>query len=446
PTWASDVRPRQAPIVVLGTLAGAHMLMALVLLQSPWISTVAALAVLAWGLVLAARPSTSHQAIYVAAYLATADVLWRMTGARVFWEYGKYSVVLLLLVIAFTRGIHRGLTDWAALYFILFLPSAIATLQFFGLTRDLRTALSFNLSGPFSLAVAVAFFAGIRRVESLDLTRLMTWMLMPIIGVFTIALHSTVTATSLVFDTNANFVTSGGFGPNQVAALLSLGVLLALILAFNSRDPMLRLGALGVAGVLQLQSFLTFSRGGTFNVLVALAFLGVHYVSHQRARWIFVTVMVGVLVVGALVVLPQLDAWTAGNLSTRFTSLDTTGRQALAEADLDLLKEHPVLGVGPGMAKYQRRDIRHYGVAPHTEFTRALAEHGMFGLAGLIVLCLLAFQAYRLAPTALSKGWVAGLVAWSLAEMTHSAMRIVAISFVFGLACLPFHRWGRPES
>ena len=63
----------------------------------------------------------------------------------------------------------------------------------------------------------------------------------------------------------------------------------------------------------------------------------------------------------------------------------------------------------------------------------------------IVVLVLIAWQAYRQAPTMLAKGWVAGLVAWSLAEMTHSAMRIVAISFVFGLACIPFHRWGRSE-
>lgn len=443
--WEPAVRRPPSLLLLFSVLAGGHAVLALILLQSELFSTVHAIGVLLFGLAVAARPATSHRAIYFASYLATADVLWRMTRAQVFWEYGKYSVVLLFGVIAFARGTRRGLTAWAILYFALFLPSSVLTLDYFGLTHDLRRALSFNLSGPFALAVSVAFFSGLRRPNQLDLTRLVIWMLMPIVGVFSIAAYSTLTATRLDFGNEANFVTSGGFGPNQVSAILGLGVLLSLVLTLNARDPRLRLIALGLAGALQLQSFLTFSRGGTFNVVVAISFLGVHYLRHRRARKAFLTLMIFLGLVVTFLVLPSLNAWTAGSLGERFTSFDTTGRKELAESDLRLFEAHPGLGVGPGLAGYRRADVGRYGIAPHTEFTRALSEHGALGLLSLGALLLIAWQAYRLAPTTLSKGWVAGLVAWSFAEMAHSAMRVVAISFVFGLACLPFYRWGRSE-
>ena len=112
----------------------------------------------------------------------------------------------------------------------------------------------------------------------------------------------------------------------------------------------------------------------------------------------------------------------------------------MAEADLELFRENFVMGVGPGLSKYERRSSFRAATASHTEFTRLLAEHGLLGLTALGILLLIALQAYKLAPTALTKGWVAGMTAWSMAAMSHSAMRVVAISFIFGLATLPFQK------
>jgi hypothetical protein len=79
-------------------------------------------------------------------------------------------------------------------------------------------------------------------------------------------------------------------------------------------------------------------------------------------------------------------------------------------------------------------------VASHTEFTRLLSEHGTFGLLALLVLVAVAGLAYLRAPSALEKAWVSAFSGWAFIEMSHSAMRIMAISFLFGLAVIQWRR------
>ena len=439
--WARQTTRTNLQTLIL--LIGLHVPLGL-LVDISWVfSTLHAFAVLALGIRFATTPSRHAEAVYVCGYLASCDVLWRMTGAKIFWESGKYGLILLLVLIMLQRGVRDGLGRWSLLYFALLIPSSLQTIEFFGLSNDLRKALSFNLSGPLALALAVICFSGWRGPLP-DLSQLLRWMILPVISIFSIAAYSTLTAGRISFTLHANLVTSGGYGPNQVSAVLGMGALMALLLALNTNQPPVRLVYLGVAAAIQLQSLLTFSRGGTFNVLIALTVLGMHLIQHKRARQIFFLVLAGVLVIGTVAVLPRLDAWTSGMLSARFTSFDTTGRQNLAESDLVLFKQNPLIGVGPGLAQHVRTDFSYRNIAPHTEYTRLLAEHGLLGLAAMFILFLIIGQAYFLAPTTLARGWVLGLTAWSMAEMAHSAMRIVAISFLFGLALLPFHRRGSP--
>ena len=439
--WARQ--STRASLQTLILLAGLHVPIGLLMDFSRAFATLHALAVVALGVRFATTPSRHAHAVYVCGYLASCDVLWRMSGARIFWETGKYALILILGLVMLQRGVRDGLGRWAVLYFALLAPSSLLTIEYFGLSDDLRRALSFNLSGPLALAVAVICFSGWRGPLP-DLSQLLRWMVLPVVSVFSIAAYSTLTAGFISFSLHANFVTSGGYGPNQVSAVLGVGALMALLLGINTTQPPIRLAYLGMAAVFQLQSVLTFSRGGTFNVLIATVFLGLHFIQHRRARQIFITILGITLVVGAVAILPRLNAWTSGMLTERFTSFDTTGRQNLAEADLQLFKEHPLVGVGPCLSQRLLSDLYKRNVAAHTEYTRLLAEHGMLGLLALIILLLIVSQAYSLAPTALSRGWVTCLAAWSMAEMAHSAMRIVAISFLFGLALLPFHRRGAP--
>jgi O-antigen ligase len=180
------------------------------------------------------------------------------------------------------------------------------------------------------------------------------------------------------------------------------------------------------------QCILTFSRGGLYNlvvgVLLALPFL----LQDPRARAKFLFAAISIVLVGNFVLLPRLESFTMGALSTRYEKVDTTGRLELVAADLRLWEENPLWGVGPGQAEYSRESSIGR-VAAHTEFSRLLAEHGVFGFAALLLLLIAGTKRIVTAHSAISQAATAAFVGWSLFDMTHAGMRIAAPSFVFGL-------------
>src|SRR5262245_23763672 len=72
------------------------------------------------------RDKTPVRLIYMCAYIASAELLWRMTKANVFWESGKYLLVLLMFLGA-VRWQTR-LQGTAILYFSLLIPGVVITL------------------------------------------------------------------------------------------------------------------------------------------------------------------------------------------------------------------------------------------------------------------------------------------------------------------------------
>jgi O-antigen ligase len=391
-----------------------------------------------WWATVGRRPDL---AICAATYTAGAEVLWRMTGPGLLWEFGKYGASLILLLV-FAHLPSRRTTNWAALVYLgLLLPSAGLTLQQLGSSMA-RDAISFNLSGPFSLAVAVLVFSSIR-ADDIDLQAAVCSLLAPTLGVLAICSYTTVTTSAIRFYAESNYVTSGGFGPNQVSAVLGLGALLSLLLAFQSSIAWIRWVFLGLAAGFLIQGVLTFSRGGVLNAVVCIGFLTLHLVRQPRVRITVFTFLVIFTFLGATVIFPRLNEWTGGALQERYSSTSGGLRQTIVEEELALWAEHPLMGVGPGMSKYYRADLLGMEVASHTEFTRLLSEHGTLGLLALLVLVSIAGRAYLKAPTVLAKAWVSAFSSWAFIEMSHSAMRIMAISLVFGLATI---QWRRPGS
>jgi hypothetical protein len=418
-----------------------HAPMAIWLRAQATIPAYHALGVLALGVACVTVRYRPSLAISAAAYVAGAEVLWRMTGTGLFWEFGKYSVSLILL-LAFIRLPRHRTTNWWALFFLgLLAPSVGLTVQQLGLTLA-RDAISFNLSGPFSLAVAVLYFSSVQ-AESIDLEAAVFALLAPIVGVLAICSFSTLTAGSIHFYAESNYVTSGGFGPNQVSAVLGLGALLSLLLAFQRSRPWMRWTFFGLTIWFLVQGVLTFSRGGVLNAVICIGFLSIHLVRQPKVRAMVLGILVLFTFLGTLVIFPRLNEWTGGALQERYASTSGGLRTTIMEEELAIWKEKPLMGAGPGMSKYYRADLMGFEVASHTEFTRLLSEHGTLGLLALLVLVGIAASSYLRAPTALEKAWVASFSGWAFIEMGHSAMRIAAISLLLGLATI---QWGRRGS
>jgi O-antigen ligase len=258
-------------------------------------------------------------------------------------------------------------------------------------------------------------------------------MMAPIVGVASLAVYSTVT-TSQVFLSASNWATSGNYGPNQVSNLLGLGALVgSMLLVIMRGRPAARGFILLLTMVFLGQAVMTFSRGGVYSYLLALLVFGFHLMRTPQSRRFFALIALGAFVL-ALFVLPRLDTFTSGVLADRYAELDTTGRLEAAEADLTAFRENPLLGTGVGLAVAYRETYEGFGLVAHTEFTRLLAEHGLFGILTLFVLLWMLLKRYVANSPGLSRAMTAAFAVWSMSIMVHSALRMVSIATVLALA------------
>lgn len=430
-TRASLYALGSSPIIQLTFFFALHIPLALAMATYKEVATMHALATAALGLWWAASAARPDRVLYVAAYITGAEVLWRMTQAQIFWEFGKYALVTILLVTMLRAGRLRGVA-LPFLYFALLLPSTILPLINTS-TEELRGNLSFNLSGPLSLMFCAWYFPQVV-VAAPILYRALLLMVAPLVGIVSVALLNITTATSLRFTNESNFATSGGFGPNQVSAMLGLGVLALLLYLLLERST---LGFKALLFVLMIafgvQSALTFSRTGLYSALFAGLAGALFVVRDSRARFQILGFAVLVFVIANYLVLPQLDDFTGGTLSTRFQNVSLTGRDAIIRADLQIWADNPVFGVGPGKATALRA-ASYRESAAHTEFSRLLAEHGLFGLASFLILLWMGWRNFRRARTPKAKALAAALSCWGFGFMLVGAMRIVAPAVILGMA------------
>ena len=406
-----------------------HVPLALQMDKYEQLSTAHAYVVLAIG-IIAAVARRLDIAAAAAAYIAGAEVLWRMTHADVFWEFGKYATVAIFVVGLIRSGIRNSVLPFV--YFGLLIPSTILTAE--GLSVALaRSEISFNLSGPLALLVSTCFFSGLSFTRK-QMGNIFISMLAPITGILSIAAYSTLTATAIHWSGESNWTTSGGFGPNQVSSMLGLGALITMLCFVAMKSTkFLKFVLIGLGIVLITQALLTFSRGGVYlaasTILVATFFLVRQ--PRQLIRLLFGAVVVSIVMFAF--VRPWLNSFTGDRLEERYKNVGTTGRKEIIEDDLRIWSEHPFLGVGPGQAMDYRR-LFERGAIAHTEFTRLLAEHGMFGLAAIGILIAIAFRNMHQTPSGVGRAVNASLIFWSISFMAIYAMRLAAPAFLFGLS------------
>jgi len=430
----TNLRPRLIGNQALWVLAFfvVHIPLAIIMRRSVAVGTVHAVCTALVGIWWATRGRDLERVAYIAAYIAGSEVLWRMSGAEVFWEFAKYTTVGIFVVALLRQGRTKGATA-ALIYFFLLLPSASETV----LTLDpeqARRQLSFNLSGPFALAFGVWFFSNLK-LSRVQLHRVFLAYMGPVAGLAGVAILGTLTASYIQFTGQSNGVTSGGFGPNQVAAILGLGAFFAFFYLLHDKTS-LRLKALLVACIVVFatESAMTFSRGGIYASAGSAVLAGLFLIREKHGTARLLQIAPVLFVAAIYVIVPQIVAFTGGAITERFKKTNLTRRGDLMEADIAIWRENPVFGVGPGVAA----DLRgHYGehVAAHTEFSRMLSEHGLLGIAAIVVLMGIAVRTFLRAHGAGGKALALSLMAWSLLYMGVNAMRLAVPSFTFGLAC-----------
>ncbi len=404
---------------------GVNVAAALLARMSSAFATLWALGAFTAGLAYLAGDRCPRRLTQVVAYIAGAELLWRGTHASVFWEYGKYSVILLLGVGVFRFGLANGGDRRALLFAAALIPSLGALPEF-----D-RQSIAFNLSGPVSLAVCTFALSAVQ-IERGALARLCLAALGPTTGLGALALAGMAAAREVGFVPGSK-VTAAGIGPNQVSSALGLGSFLAFCLVFLAprRGPARYVFAV-LSCWLAAQSVLSLSRGGFWTAVGASLVLCFYVLRSPRTRGAAILIVGAMVLVAQFKVLPALDDYTRGTVTRRFTDRGLTGRDQIMRADLILFRENPLFGVGPGQS-YGGHALTFRPSSAHTEYTRLLAEHGAFGVLAVLMLLAMVWTRWRRAEPLFAKGLSLAFTAWTFLYMFHAAMRLVAPGLMFGL-------------
>lgn len=378
-----------------------------------------------------------------AAYVMGFEVLSRMTGGAFSYEFAKYAVMGFMGIGILYKGIHRG--AWPYVLFILCLaPGIFFSAMNLDYETNVANAIGFNLSGPMCLAIT-ALYCYNRKMPENRFKDVLLAALLPILSTTAYLYIYTPNIRDTLSGTASNFAASGGYGPNQVATILGLGMLILFVRLFTIKDKLTNGIDLALLAFVGYRAVVTFSRGGVITALIcAVAFLGIYLLqikaSQRKVLIPRIIIIVGVMAITWLIT----SISTLGLIDKRYSNQDaagrlkddiSTGRQELIDSEIEAFLQNPITGVGIGKAKEFRLETTGRLSATHNEVSRTLSEHGLFGIFSLLIL-LLTPLFFRL-KNRTNYLIFACYIFW-IFTINHSAMRIAASAFVYGLGLIVF--------
>ena len=424
-----------------------HAGLGFIIFLMPFLSILYGYAILIFGaLYIIKNKNKNNEALMAAAYVVGSEVFLRMTGGNPSYEISKYSVMGFLFIGVIYTGLSKNATPYW-LFLLILIPSVILSTAVLNFDTNMRTAIAFNISGPVCLGIASIYT--FKRKISLDtLNSIMLSMGLPIITTLVYLIFYTPNIRDVIAGTNSNFETSGGFGPNQVATILGLGVFIffSRIVLESRTKNMISLNMIIVL-VMTYRGLVTFSRGGMITgfVMIFLLLFSLYFKSNSKGKLkLNVLLVFLVLILGAVWVYTSVQ--TSGLIDRRYANEDAlgrskkgsfSGRENIALAEWKIFLKNPIFGAGVGKAREARAEAEKKSkdqvLASHDEITRMLAEHGTFGIIGLLILFFTPLILYL--ENKFNLYLLCFFVFWLL-TINHAAMRIAAPAFVYSLALL----------
>ena len=376
------------------------------------------------------------------AYFTGAEVFFRMTKAFVFYETGKYAIILFSVLGIFFLGFKKNAFPYV-LYLLLLLPGVLVSYDSISYDSNFRTAVLFNLSGPLSLCLSSVFLFG-RTISLKELLKVLDYIIYPLISMTIYVVLYSPDIKEIITSTASNSAVSGGYGPNQVATVLGLGVFILLSrLIIPYKNNLVQLTMMFFLVLMGYRALLTFSRGGVLvAVLMSVIFIIIIYFSTNLKNKTKITLKLTGLIFVTLAIWTFAIFQTGGLIENRYANEDalgrekedvTTGRVDLLFTEIEAFKESPVLGVGIGQVKTYFQTELGIDLPTHNEISRMLSEHGLFGIFALLVLI------FSPIITKLNGRkniyFYPFLIFWGF-TIAHSSMRIAAPAFIYALCLL----------
>lgn len=386
----------------------------------------------------------NNEVLYWCAYVVCAEVFLRMTKGNIGNEYAKYCVIVFMVLGIYFKGVSKRAFTYV--FFLLFLiPGALYGMITLGFDVNIRKALVFNLLGPICLAISSIYLTG-KRITFSGIDTMTRWMLYPLIAMVVYIFLFNPSIREVVTGTDSNSATSGGFGPNQVSTVLGLGMFVVFVrLLFFSKSTFLIIFHALLLFIFSYRGIITFSRGGVYTgiaMILSLVFF-TYFFANIKSKFKIGVISMVMFVLG-IGVFGYSISQTDGMVLNRYKGEDAlgrekaskfSGREELAEAEIQMFMEHPITGIGVGKNKEYREELTGVFAASHNEITRMLAEHGFLGVVNLLILLFVPIVHYFFNKRYL---FLFSFYIFWLLTINHAAMRIAAPAFIYALALMNF--------
>ena len=420
-----------------------HVIIGLVIYLLPFLAKLYTVFVFVFGVIYMLKSKNkNNEALLISGYIVGVEVFLRMTEGNPIHELSKYLVVVFLIFGMFYKGFSKNSYIYIV-FLLLLIPGVIIGANELSFDTNVRKAIAFNISGPVCLAVA-ALYCYQRVVTKEQMYKLLVFIGLPILSMTIYLFLYTPSNKEIFISTQSNFSASGGFGPNQVSTSLGLGMFsfFALALLFSKTKKIIILNLI-VFVIVSYRGILTFSRGGVITGVAMIIFLILilYYYSSPKIKSKLLIIVLFSFVGGGLLWTYSVYK-TNGMIEYRYANKDARGREkedrlggreAIAETELDAFRENPIFGIGVGKNAEYREEIIGHKVSSHNEITRMLADHGSFGLFGLIILFMTPLFLYL--GNKQNVFLLSFFVFWAL-TINHAAMRTAAPSFIYALSLL----------
>jgi hypothetical protein len=420
-----------------------HIFIGLVIFSLPFTAKLYGYSIFILGVFFVIKTQNRNQeALMVAAYIAGSEVLLRMTGGNVTYEFSKYGVMFFVFMGMYFSGFSKGATPYWV-FLLLLVPSVVIASFVLNFDTNVRTTIAFNISGPVCLAIA-SLYTYRRKIALEQVNNILLSMGLPIIScMFYLALY-TPNIKDVITGTQSNYETSGGFGPNQVATFLGLGMFIFFSrIILESRSKFLVILNLIIVFNISYRGMVTFSRGGMITgfLMIVLLLVFLYFKSNYRGK-----VKLNYIIV--IIALAMMSIWgytslqTGGLINKRYQNQDAagrakesqfTGREDVAQNEINIFLENPIFGVGVGKGVEVREAETGVFVVSHDEITRMLAEHGTLGIFGLLILFITPLILYL--ENSFNMFMLCFVTFWFL-TINHAAMRTAVPAFVYSLSLL----------
>ncbi|HLP63707.1 O-antigen ligase family protein [Flavobacterium sp.] len=420
-----------------------HLLLGVVIFSFPIVSKVYGYLILIVGiLVLLKTRNKNDEVLYICAYIVGSEVFLRMTNGNPNHEFAKYSLVFFFLIGYVYSGFSKMSLPY--LFFIItLLPGIIIANETLDFGVEFRKKISFNLSGSLCLAIAAMHTFG-RKLTVGQVGNLLLLMGLPVISTAVFTQLYAPDLKEVLSGTSSNSELSGGFGPNQVATILGLGMFIFFTrIILYSRTKLIFIVNVLIAFYVSYRGLLTFSRGGMITgFLMILIFLLFIYFKASKKNRVKLNYFVIIFVILVSAIWMFTSVKTEGLIDKRYANKNamgvekkdlSTGRNQLVEEEVNWFLDNPFFGIGVGKGTDYRTAKYGFLYASHNEITRLLAEHGMLGVIALMILFFTPIFYYMGNKDNIFL--FCFLLFWLL-TINHAAMRTAAPSFVYALSVL----------